>query len=100
MRFTRFDCHISTGRSLSGRQEAYNVFNPLGHPGCAAIALASAPRNGVSAQVACSLALEHYVEAVTAFFEARETPLAADLDAQTELNLELLESAFRDAKED
>lgn len=106
MSLTRFDCHTYRGPKASLDLSSYVLFNPSMEPGCAVIGLSEAQRGGLGSQVACKLALEHFVEGVQEFFktaaanslESSQPPqLVLRLQDRDESNSNLLESAFRNA---
>ncbi|MCB9029626.1 MAG: hypothetical protein H6619_01130 [Deltaproteobacteria bacterium] len=96
MHFTRVDCDIYDGSKSSEGGESFAVLNPSGTPGCAVLGMTSAARDGVSSHVASRLALEHYLDSIQNFFQTKSINQTS-IELQTDLNLEVLEDAFREA---
>lgn len=94
MSFTRIDSHFYRGDAASYDTSSFTALNPNQQPGSFVAAGAMAARESLGGQVACKLALEHFVDGVLGYFDGRE-PRSKREDG--EISLEVLETAFRKA---
>ena len=102
MSLTRIDCNIYRGPEASAETSSYVALNPTRKPGSLVVACSSAARDSIGSQVACKLSIEHFLHGVLEYFE---TPIEMSrpdgiegYDAKdTEISLEVLEAAFRNA---
>jgi hypothetical protein len=88
MALTRVDCHLYRS-SNAGPSSSFVAFNPTATPGAISVACATAARDNIGSQVACHLALEHFVAGVLDFF-------LRDPGAATP-SVGAIEAAFRNA---
>src|SRR4051812_17335992 len=96
MPLTRVDCHyLNRNESVSGGASAFVVLNPVRRPGTIVAAGSTAHRENIGSQVACKLAIEHFVEGVLDRFSGG--PEEDSTEAGSELSVEVLEMAFRRA---
>ncbi|MCB0318492.1 MAG: hypothetical protein KDD56_07020 [Bdellovibrionales bacterium] len=91
MSVTRIDCQIFRPDKARGDLSSYVAFNPSGMPGSFVVANAHAAREGIGAQVACKLSLEHFVDGVLEYFSGEIGVPEGDI------SLAVLESAFKKA---
>ena len=103
MSLTRLDCSFFRAAGLTSETAAYVAVNPSLRPGSLVLSGATAVRDSIGSQVACKLALEHFVEGVSSYCRAPEgessegaQPKSA-ASADSEKVLGLLENAFRTA---
>jgi hypothetical protein len=117
MPITRIDCHLFRGEGASAEKSSYVAINPHKRPGSMVMAGAVAVRSSIGSQVACKLALQHFVASVLDYFDppkapdscakVPETPSmaanSAEFHAQEApapvVSLELLERAFKAAND-
>src|SRR4051794_26630480 len=95
---SRIDCHIFRGAEASIDTSSYIALNPTRKPGSLLIAASTAVRESIGSQVACRLALEHFVNGVLSFFEdGRHANQTGSDGVQDEISQEILEAAFKNA---
>ena len=98
MGLTRVDCHFKTFEGAERGASAFVVLNPLRRPGTLVAAGSAALRENIGSQVACKLAIEHFVDGVLDRFAARGTGAAEALNPDhPETSVDVLESAFKRA---
>ena len=90
MTLTRIDCQFYRG--AAAESASFAALNPARKPGSIVAAGSSAGRESLGGQVACKLALEHFVDGVLEFFDP-----AGQSGNGGDITLEVLESAFRRA---
>ena len=98
MPLTHIDCQFHRGEGASADTSSYVALNPTLTPGSLLLAGSSAARGSIGSQVACRLALEHFVEGVVEFFEAAgRRASAGGAFGHPEISVEVLEAAFKKA---
>ena len=98
MSLTHFDCYFYRGQDATIDTSSFVALNPTRKPASVVIAGASAMKESLGSQVACRLALEHFVDGVLEFFDgAHDESKAAGNDDIPEISLEVLEVAFKRA---
>ncbi|MBX7143081.1 MAG: protein phosphatase 2C domain-containing protein [Oligoflexia bacterium] len=94
MPITRIDCSFLCPQERADYATCV-MLNPSAEPGSLVFAGSVAARESIGAQVACKLALEHFVEGVLDFFTRRRVEQGAlSLEA---LSTAVLENAFKSA---
>lgn len=102
MGLTRLDCSFFRGGETSLQTSSYMALNPSRTPGSLVFAGAAAVKDSVSSQVACRLALDHYVSGVLEFFERlgaqkSKTEGSEEQHEKLDTSLNALEAAFKNA---
>ena len=101
MSLTKIDCYFHRGRGASLDTSSYVALNPCQRPGSLVVAGACAARGNIGGQVACRLALEHFVDGVFEHYSEayRLNGNAAQYNAEgaQESSVAILESAFKRA---
>jgi hypothetical protein len=64
MALTKIDYQVYRGSEASLEKSLYSAINPRQQPGCLLTAAAVAGRDNIGGQVACKLALEHFLESL------------------------------------
>jgi hypothetical protein len=95
MPLTKLDCNFHVLPASEGGTAALVVLNPLGHPGALVAAGSAARRDNIGSQVACKLAIEHFVHSVLDEFPP-DTDLAVGSD-DGDPTVRVLEAAFKRA---
>lgn len=93
MALTHLTCQYFRGGDASADRSSYVALNPHREPGSLVFAGACAAQESISSQVACRLALEHFVDGVLKFYDQ---PIEVGQQLP-EMSLEVLETAFRNA---
>ncbi|MCB0336661.1 MAG: hypothetical protein KDD62_10160 [Bdellovibrionales bacterium] len=93
MALTRIDCSFFRGKEAKKDTCSFVAFNPRKKPGSLVVAGSQAIRMGLSSQVACKLALEHFVAAILDSIESKDF----DNGDAEEMGQALLEHSFRSA---
>jgi len=92
MSLTHINCNIFRGAGASTDNSSYVAVNPRSKPGSLVMGVSIAAKESISSQVACKLGLEHFMDGVLDYYDAK--------DAQGRLfpiSLEVLEVAFKKA---
>lgn len=97
MALTRIDCAIYRGVSASIESSAFLAINPSRRPGNLVISGAVAGREALGGQVACRLAIEHFVDAVLDYYEQNPAQVGGTPPEGGELSVRILEKAFQRA---
>lgn len=103
MALTRIDYHFFRGRAASLDTSSCVALNPSKTPGSLVLAGSSAVKDSLSSQVACKLALEHFVDGVLEYFDRKNAPSGAEQAKNgaagwvEEVSLDVLEAAFKNA---
>jgi hypothetical protein len=110
MSLTHIDCYIYRGQEASLDNSSFVAVNPRHAPGSLVVASAQATRESISSQVACKLALEHFLTGVLDFYNGSSDKFGnpiqnksnGELNAEMlapkpEISLEVLEAAFKNA---
>jgi len=69
MAFTRFDCQFYRGSSSRGDTSSFSSFSPVNEPGTLIFAGSVASKDSIGSQVACKLALEHFLSGAAGSIE-------------------------------
>ena len=98
MSITKVDSHLYRGPKASTDTSSYSLFNPAQRPGGFVCGVASVVQGGLGSRVACKLALEHFVEGVSDYYQS-DLDQSSDINEQVDgsLNATVLEQAFREA---
>ncbi|RMG42087.1 MAG: hypothetical protein D6719_07240 [Candidatus Dadabacteria bacterium] len=101
---TRIDCDFYRSPQASSHRSSYVALNPDQTPGSLVVAGSSAIRESIGSQVACKLALEHFVDGVLNYFEGNfavavngSHSLRHGVVREQETSLQVLEMAFKRA---
>lgn len=94
MALTRIDCDFFRGKAARTDNSSYVALNPSMQPGNLVVAGARAARSNLGGQIACKLALEHFV---TAVLESAEVLQTRSNCMEGERCQFLLENAFKRA---
>ena len=96
MALTHINCHYVADSGAGQGAAAFVALTPMGHPGTIVAAGSTALRENIGSQVACKLAIEHFVESILDDFTARDkkAPVPAD---DHDKSVDVLEAAFRRA---
>lgn len=94
MTITRIDCSFLCPQERAEYSSCV-MLNPCAAPGGLVFAGSVAARESIGAQVACKLALEHFVEGVLDFFSRRN--FGPDSQPAEALSTAVLENAFKSA---
>ncbi len=94
MALTRLDCFFHKGSSVTEESSSFVALNPRTRPGEMVWAGSCAARVSLGNQVACKLALQHFVDGVLEYLDSPDDTAGSD---QTESCLRVLESAFKNA---
>lgn len=94
MTLTKLDCNFHVLPACEGGTAALVVLNPLGRPGSLVAAGSAARRDNIGSQVACKLAIEHFVQSVL-----DELPSTSEEESVDEgdPSVRVLEAAFKRA---
>lgn len=91
MALTKIDCDIFRGSNSSFNTSSFSVFNPGIRPGRMAFSGAYAVRESLGSQLACTLAIERFNEAVLNFY----SPQNKIGEGDEHLSQLVLETAFK-----
>ncbi len=95
MALTRIDCQIYRNNQSAGESSLYAVLNPTREPGTLVAVGTIAARENLGGQVACKLALEHFVEAV--LDAAPDLTRSLSIEESENRSIAVVEEAFRRA---
>jgi hypothetical protein len=96
MALTKIDCQIYRSQGINPDRSLYAVFNPTKEPGSLVAAGTIAARENIGGQVACRLALEHFLN--TILEQGEEVPSAScTVQEREDMCVEAIENAFRRA---
>ena len=96
MALTKIDCQIYRSQGINPDASLYAVLNPSKEPGSLVAAGTIAARENIGGQVACRLALEHFLNVILEIGEARK--LASEtVQEREDACLDAIENAFRRA---
>jgi hypothetical protein len=94
MSLTRVDCHYYVPSQSELGTSAFVVLNPVSRPGAVVAAGSTALRDNIGSQVACKLAIEHFVSSVLGNFDpAAGQPQVNEI--QDGDSVKVLEEAFK-----
>lgn len=96
MSLTRVDYVPFRGSRTSSDSSSFIALNPHKTPGSLVLGCSTAVRQGIGSQVACKIALEHFIEGVLSFYD-RLNSAFLQRRADTEMSVQVLETAFREA---
>ena len=94
MQLTQIHCRIFRGPDASSDTSSYVALNPERKPGSLVIAGASAAKASIGSQVACRLAMEHFVDGVMEHCADKKSTVKK---GGQEPSIELLEAGFKKA---
>ncbi len=100
MALTKIDCNYTAPPLKEGGAAAFVALNPIRHPGSLVAAGSASRRDNIGSQVACKLAIEHFVESVLEEFPtiAASTPQALPSEGDgPDPTVKVLEAAFKRA---
>jgi hypothetical protein len=98
MSLTKIDCKFFRGGSASLDKSSFVVVNPRCKPASVVVSSACAARDSISSQVACRLALEHFIDGVLDFYENKLPDIENGAQAvEREISVGVLEAAFKRA---
>lgn len=98
MSLTRIDCHVYRGAQASTEGSSFAALNPARVPGSLVVAASTAIRESIGGQVACRLALEHFVDGVLNYFDDDAVNAGdANPDPNSTRSMRSLEIAFKNA---
>jgi len=102
MAFTRFDCQFYRGSSSRGDTSSFSSFSPVNEPGTLIFAGSVASKDSIGSQVACKLALEHFLTGASNSIEksvkkVRENKGNGSRKDESDGNLEKASRALEDA---
>src|SRR5436190_1494747 len=100
MSLTHIDCFIFRGNGAPSDSSSFVAVNPRHVPGSLVVANALAARESISSQVACKLALEHFLDGVLDYYSGGPenngaTSSIKPKEYPPEISLEVLEAAFK-----
>lgn len=97
MLLTKIDCDFFGIRRAGQQLSSYIALNPTLCPGNLVVAESSAVQETIGSQVACRVALEHFVDGVLRFFGDRDN--VASENRAVLISEEVLEAAFKRANQ-
>jgi hypothetical protein len=96
MALTKIDCQIYRSQGINPDRSLYAVLNPSREPGSLVAAGTIAARENIGGQVACRLALEHFLNVILELGEAPKQAFPT-LQAREDSCVDAIENAFRRA---
>lgn len=97
MSLTHINCHFFRGERAKIDTSSFVALNPRRIPGSLVVAGSTAARESIGSQVACRLALEHFVDGVLDFYEKQDRAKNVKAQPDEEISLGVLEAAFKRA---
>lgn len=97
MLLTKIDCDFFKAKRAKRELFSYVALNPTLRPGNLVAAESAAVQDTIGSQVACRLALEHFVDGVLEFF--RSVDLGQQCEHRILISEEVLEAAFKRANQ-
>ncbi|NDC38482.1 MAG: hypothetical protein EBZ48_10575 [Proteobacteria bacterium] len=95
MTLSKIDCSYHVLSASEGGATTFVMLNPMKSPGSLVAAGAAARRDNIGSQVACKLAIEHFLESVLAEFPTEIQAVTAPDDGEP--TVRVLEAAFKRA---